>query len=331
MLGCDSWRGATCSGFSFGFTTGITLGQCICPVGQCSQGGKCIKSPEFYEAPSSLNTNNIICPVLASLYNAGVLVTNANGAIERLALQRSISEGLGASDLVGWFFGQTTAGFRADDPSEKNFAMEPLATSISLFKDNATQEASTADNRYLNVFNILQNPSVLHQVAAAVRGGPLNRTQCPVFPCISRFDEFFADFADSQGRIYSKQLGNIAGNIYKNGYHGVAASVSLFTLTQGLTGREFLALAGTLAAFGRKDENGNSYLSVDDLRVMSMHGVFPKDWTKRWWGFKDVLDIIGAWGKQGVPGLAEEMKGPAELLLAVEAAGVNLGFEIPSF
>merc|ERR1719473_845072 len=99
-------------------------------------------------------------------------------------------------------------------------------------------------------------------------------------PCQSRFDKFFAKYADDNGRVYAEQLGQIAGNVFENGYHGVAASSSLFTHMLGFTGREFLALAGFLAAFGVRDEYGKQYFKIEDLRTMEMEGVFPKDWKK---------------------------------------------------
>merc|ERR1712072_1572954 len=103
---------------------------------------------------------------------------------------------------------------------------------------------------------------------------------CKSYPCLSRYERFFGRFA-VKGRIYAKQLGQIVGNIFNNGFHGVAAKTSLFTLTQGFTGREYLAVAGFLACFGIKDSKGQRYIPEPWAKSMIMNAVFPKEWKRR--------------------------------------------------
>jgi len=297
---CDK-QGAECSGFSFGFSSGITLGKCICGQGKCAVNGKCVENPEAYRAPANLDAKKIVCPVLASLFNAGFLKPDKYGRIEQLQLQQGIMDGLGTVKAVGRLFALTTAGYKEADIDEQNFEL--------------SDAAKTGAKRYLNIFRMVENKDILHQVGAAVRGGPIDPA-CKTYPCLKRFDEFFAKFADAQGRVYAKQLGQIAGNIYNNGYHGVAASHTLFTVTQGVTGREFLALAGWLVCFGQKDESGNRYLSVEWMKTMEMNGVFPEDWKKRGpgnpagnlWTAADVTEVINTWRLQKVPGLSATLK-----------------------
>jgi hypothetical protein len=255
---------------------------------------------------------------LASLYNAGFFVPDEYGRVERLKVQQAIRDGLNADLKTAWFFGITTAGFKDADVDEQFFTMAPLADAIRMRDEGATEEPPGED-RYLNIFRMVENPAIMHQVAAAARGGPIDPA-CPTFPCEKRFDEFFGKFANSEGRIYAKELGDIAGNIFKNGYHGVAAKTSLLTITQGLTGREFLALCGFLDAFGRKDEEGRLYVHVDDFRHIVMHGEFPKGWSKpeHEWGADTVLKTMDIWRLQKVPGFSFQFN---TLLLLQELAG----------
>jgi len=231
--------------------------------------------------------------------------------VERLKVESALHDGLGAQNMMSFGFGLTTAGYTAADVDEQNFQMVDPLKALQEYANNANAEVP-GQERYLNIFRMEKNKDVLHQIGAAVRGGPTDPQCNNQWPCTSRFDEFFAKYADANGRIYAKQLGNIASNIYMNGWHGVAASNSLFTSVLGFTGREFLALAGWLVCFGQKDANGNRYLPLDWAKTMEMDGVFPSKWKKRGtgnpeggeWGPAQILDVIDIWRKQGVQGIS---------------------------
>ena len=104
-------------------------------------------------------------------------------------------------------------------------------------------------------------------------------------------------------------MGNVASNIFKNGYHGAAAQHTLFSVVGGFTFREFAALAGFLAVFGKKQDgwpqnlDGDICMTLDDARHMEMTGTFPASYKQEWWDLPDVLAIINAWRKQGVDGI----------------------------
>jgi len=330
---CDSSSHAVCGGFAFSFTKGISLGDCVCAAGQCAVDGKCVDSPQLSAPPANLNANKIVCPVLASLYNAGFLKPDAYGRVERLQLQKGIRVGLNSDDITAWFFGQTTAGFTEADVDQTNFDMANLAQSLKLLKEKATEEPNPEDRRYLNIFKMGSSPAIMHQIAAAVRGGAgLVDHECESYPCLQRYDEFWAKFATPEGRIYTEQLGEALCNIFRNGFHGVATS-NFFTLTQGFTGREYLAVAGWIVAFGHADENGQLYLTVNDTRTMEMNGVFPKDWTptEAPWGGAQVLAVQDAWRKQGVCGLSTSAKMTTlmKALTIGTPAAIEKAFESP--
>jgi len=123
--GCASWRKAECTGFSFGFSSGFTLGQCVCTAGTCAKDGKCVPSPELTKPPKVLEAKKIVCPVLASLFNAGIFKTDEYGRVERQNLQDGITNGLGASSETGKLFGVTTAGYtKADSRTELSHGVQ---------------------------------------------------------------------------------------------------------------------------------------------------------------------------------------------------------------
>merc|ERR1711935_162578 len=118
-------------------------------------------------------------------------------------------------------------------------------------------------------------------------------------------------------------MGDIAGNIYTTGFHGVAASSTLFTHLLGFTGREYAALAGMLTCFGEIQSNGERCLTVDLFRHMEMEGTFPAGWVKHDWGLPDVLKIMGIWKDQKVAGLSAQLAvqgGTMQYIVAAQKA-----------
>jgi len=259
--------------------------------------------------PKVLDAKKIVCPVLAALYNAGFFKPDAYGRVERVDVQAGIRDGLNADDSTGFFFGLTTAGYTKADIDEENFSMESLSAALRMKDAGATKEEDPSQNRYLNIFEMAKNPDVMHQIGAAVRGGPAD-PECPIWPCEKRYNEFIGDFADSQGRIYAKELGEIACNIWKNGYHGPGGKTTFFTILLGMSGREFLALSGYMAAFGVNDDKGKRYIPERWFRSMEFDGTFPSDWTKPEpaWGTNDVLDLMNVWRETGVCGVPNQLK-----------------------
>jgi len=297
-----------CSGFSIGFSSLPTMGQCMCKVGQCANDKDvCVDAPQFFKAPK-LEKKNIVCPVLSSLWSAGYFKTDELGRVERLDVQKGIVDGTGASTGVGFGFGQTTAGYRANDPDEQNYGMFPVPTALDLLKSGATKDPEGSE-RYLNIFRMLKSKDVLHQLASAVRGGP-NDPNCTGYPCAARFGQFWSQFANKDGEICTKELGHVASNIYNNGYHGVAADRTLFSVAQGFSFREEAALAGFLVVFGKKrggwPKSGDLCMTLADAKWLELEGTFPKGWKKPDWGWdvNDINPIFEVWRKMGIDGLA---------------------------
>merc|ERR1712166_387856 len=204
-----------------------------------------------------------------------------------------------------------------------NYGMFDLTTAIEMLVSNKTEESlarqESGNERYLNLFRMLKSKDVLHQLAAAVRGGPID-PECTGYPCASRFGRFFSQYANKDGELCTKEFGNIASNVYHNGYHGVAADKTLFKEVAGLTFREDAAMAGFHSAFGTKRGDwpksysaGSSDICMPlaDAKWLEMEGTFPKDWVKPngCCGVTDLGPIFEVWRKMSVKGLSRGVLG----------------------
>jgi len=105
-----TWRSCSvdsvCTGLFNSFEHWITPnpGLCICPANTCAVNGECAKSPELY-APIEKTSEEIFCPVLAAIYNAGGFAgkIDALGRVTRLDLQQALIDSIGADPKVGFF------------------------------------------------------------------------------------------------------------------------------------------------------------------------------------------------------------------------------------
>merc|ERR1712137_426269 len=97
----------------------------------------------------------------------------------------------------------------------------------------------------------------------------------------------------SQGRLYKEQIQQIICHAMAEGDRGGEfayqdGDVSVLGLDVAkLPARQWqmkAAMMGWLGAFGRPDETGELYFTVDDARAMVMEGRMPDDWYKRSWG-----------------------------------------------
>lgn len=257
--------------------------------------GKCVANSELYQ-PIEKDPKQILCPVLASMFNAGGFdgMVDDLGRVSRLNVQRALMDTIGIDKDVGFLFGMATAGYRANDPQEINQAIMPvegIKGAIAEYLADAKSEWDPEHRRYLNIFRMAGNPEVLHSIGAGLRNPTTSETDpsdlCKgEFPCTAKFEYFIGRFADAKGRIYIKDLGRLARNIKAEGEYG---GVGLPGTDLG--DRESDALTGWMAGFGVKDEEGNMYMPLEWARTMVLEGVFPKGWKKRSWGASDVTEI----------------------------------------
>jgi len=254
------------------------------------------------EVQTALDHNKILCPVLAAMWKAGDLKADDEGNVELDDMLSGLQNGIG----VTWSLAEFQA-YGITDYDKDNKETEAVrdrcipGATFSGFRCFVNKKRGVNDDstkRWLNIFKMNGNQNVEHGISTGTRGGATNvpdpETCDGQFPCQERFNKFYVESADGQGRFYRKNLMKVVCAARKMGDRGGEFSYSsgkvtvlgLMNLTQVPT-REWqmkAAISGMLAAFGRKDEKGEIYLSGDDVHALLMEGRYPDGYAKRDWG-----------------------------------------------
>lgn len=250
----------------------------------------------------SLDPNRILCPVLAALHKSGDLVVDEFGDAERGAIKHALKEGTYCEEDLAEFQSAGIAGYDMThkfDQLERNRCLPGLTWSGSACFAKWLVGSNAADvKRYLNIFKMNGLETVEHGISTGVRGGNCNgllsNDPCNgVYPCEALFQKFYVSKADVNGRLYIEQILQIICHAAMEGDRGGEFAYQDGEVTVlGLdvaklparTWQMRAAMHGWLSAFGRPDEAGTLYLTVDDARAMIMEGRVPDNWEKRKWG-----------------------------------------------
>lgn len=316
---CVSHTGERCASSPCKGGAVCAYGKCVCPMGQCAGPSGCVD----WSAPNTTQTKphaaKILCPVLASMYNAGDLVPDALGRVTQDALQSALMSAIGTSEAFAKFQAWGVAGFRADDTAEVHRSRCTPLLSLCWWRKTVLGQTLPEDERYLDIFNMAAprgGPSnsagyfpfsllphkaavhigVQHGYATGVRGGPETHPECEgVFPCERRFQEFYVKHATPQGRLYREQLGQMMCDMKAHGNKGQSEYSNgpnryfeEWQMKAAITG-------GWLYGFGRSDEHGEMYIDIDDARTMLMGGRYPATWEGRDWdtaGYGAGMDLF---------------------------------------
>jgi len=249
----------------------------------------------------TLDPNNILCPVLGSLYNLGVLPVDSEGDAERADIKSALKEGTWCSEDFAEF---QSGGIAAYDSTHKQDLVfrDRCLPGLTLSGTGCWNKwliGSTAQDvkRYLPLFRMNALETVEHGMSTGVRGGNCNSpTQNDLcngqYPCEALFQKYYVAAAKN-GRIYNDQILDIICHAHAEGDRGgefsyMDGDVTVLGLTVAkLPARTWQmkgAMQGWLAAFGRPDENNELYFTVDDARAMLMETRVPDGWEKRRWG-----------------------------------------------
>jgi len=247
-----------------------------------------------------LDPNRILCPVLASLHNSGDLPTDSHGAVERRVMKTALQDGTGASYDFAEFQSGGISNYDEEHKRDQDFRdrCAPVTARGTLCFAKRTAGSTSPDiDRYLNIFEMNGLETVEHGFSTGVRGGNCNsraENDCNgVYPCESLFQKFYVAHADSRGRLYRSNILQIVCHAIAEGDRGGEfshydgdADVVGWTVARlpARTWQMKAAMQGWLSAFGRADENGDLYFTIDDARAMLMEGRFPDNWEKRRWG-----------------------------------------------
>jgi hypothetical protein len=248
-----------------------------------------------------LNPDKILCPVLAALWRNGDLKVDEFGAAERMDIKAALKDGTWCNADFAEF---QSGGISDYDWTHK---MDQLVRDRCLPGITGSGSkcwakwlaGSTAKDvkRYLNIFEMNGLETVEHGMSTGVRGGncnalPSNDICNGQYPCEALFQKFYASKADSRGRLYKEQILQIVCHALAEGDRGgefayYDGDVNVFgksvAKVPSRTWQMKAAMQGWLSAFGRPDETGALYFTVDDARAMLMEGRFPDGWKKRKW------------------------------------------------
>lgn len=250
------------------------------------------------------NPNDILCPVLASLYNNGALQTDEFGIAERDQIFSALKDGILCSDDLAEIQSVGIADYdythKMDQQSRDRCVPGLTLSGTACFNKHLIGSTAKDAKRYLNIFNMDGLEAVEHGFSTGVRGGNCNSPDenydlCNgQYPCEGLFQKFYVSNANSDGRIYRENIQQILCDIMAHGdrggefsYQNVEKRVFFWDKTIILPARQWQAKAamlGWLSAFGREDATGKLYFTIDDARAMLMEGRTPDDWTPRRWG-----------------------------------------------
>jgi len=260
-------------------------GECSCRPGFCfnSATNACVPWVRPNYDQSKPNADQIVCPVLAAMYNAGDLVPDAQGRVERKELRDALMNGVGTRKTLATFQANGVAAFKAADVDQKN-RLKCKPGSACWFKTLIGYKPKE-QLRYLNIFKLAGNKFVEHAFSTGVRETPDSdpKGECKgKFPCQKRFDDYYVKNTTPDGRIYLKNILDIVCQAKFEGDRGGEFSYNKKRFLREWQMKS--AMQGWLAAFGRTDSKGKVYLLIEDARRMLMDGKYPMGWTRRSWG-----------------------------------------------
>jgi len=260
---------------------------CFCAPGSCLRDGKCVE----WEYPTEPVTkpkevvDKVQCPILAAMYNAGHLKPDEDGWVSKKHLQSALYEHIGLDKLSAAVNSLGVAAFRKTDKNMNDWRLESVLTGSILgdiqwwlgFRKSAAHR-----ERYLNLFTQFESKHTQHGWSSGTRedaGSDPNNVCGGIFPCQRRFDEFYASFANPQGRVYFEELHRILCHMKQFGDRR-----SLFSHAPTAFGQDWQGTLATTAMFqffGHLEDDGRLYMTVDDLRELLVEGRYPKAWKIR--------------------------------------------------
>lgn len=223
--------------------------------------------------PIQMNSSVIICPVLAAMYNAGDLIVDECGNVELMNLRDALMEKLGVNESFATFQAWGVAAYTKND--NENTDRQRM-----LFIEK--------DQRYLNIFKMVNNPNVRHGFGTGFRISYSKDT----------FENYVAKFADVEGYFYIENLEQMichASYCTSDKVLHCNGEFSNLITSRIRQWQMHLAVKGMLYAFGRQGSKAEQigdnfiysshlYLTLDDIKQLYIKGQYPTNWHKRPWG-----------------------------------------------
>jgi hypothetical protein len=261
----------------------------LCCVAVLVRGVRVVNPGNYTNIRSS---KHIICPVLASMYRAGDLKMDADGNVEIAQIYETLTAGLGWAHPLAHLQSHFNAVY---DKSQKGIELSRnmCAPPSLCYSERSRGVVDDTTKRWFNVYAMNGKQTIEHGISTGIRGGdtnmPPNAVNCEgKYPCEKRFDQFFGGVV-SNGRFYLQDMMKVICRARKFGDRGGQNSYSDSNTIPGWNitpapGREWemkAAMAGAFDAFGRRDENNQAYLTMNDWKALYLKGRYPRDWQRR--------------------------------------------------
>jgi len=232
---------------------------------------------------------HITCPVLAALHRAGALKTDSDGDVEIAQMQDALRF-IGNSQELTDFQAFGIVQFDRSQKGKEEISNPCLPPSSCGTKRYVHGNVEEDTKRWMNLFKMNGKQALEHGTSTGIRGGdtnmPPNAIDCGgQYPCEKRFDQFFGDNG-TDGRFYREDILKVICKARQYGDRGGKLSYEENTiiLLGPVPGREWQikgAMILMLMSFGRRDENGELYMTMADLRALFLEGRIPDGWQRR--------------------------------------------------
>jgi len=272
---------------------------------------------------AKLHTQNIACPVIASMVTRGLLSPDSSGRVDQMGIIRGLM-GLGNTQEMSGFQALGIVGFKSDDTYQVNRIRQstPGALFFNLYnwnaQDSCTYQAPELATKVKCNANIeFQQHAFSTEIRDPKNGGtPESRFEdyfsrsgvLKTIPGVSGKAMTLGGMANLLAEI--RVTGDKSGeNSLKGRYNDFKGSLMEFFHPSAYRKDDYVSLSqwqalgawGAMwAAFARSPatSGGEAYMKESDLKRMFVDSDFPSDWSPgqpglfRQWGFRETFRVV---------------------------------------
>lgn len=282
---------------------------------------KSVDAARLIRQKPQLRTENIACPVIASMVTRGLLIPDSSGRVDQMGLIQGLM-GIGNSKQMSGFQALGIAGFKSNDTYEVNRIRQkaPGALYFNLYNwnphDSCFHQAPELSTKVkCNANTEFQQHAFSTQIRDPKNGGSPQ----------SRFVKYFSrsgvlkTIPGVSGKVMTldgmaKLLAEIRVTGDKNGENSLKGRDnnfrgSLMEFFHPSAKKDYLALSqwqalgawgAFFAGFARPPatHGGEAYMKESDLKGMFIDSDFPSDWSSgqpglfRQWGFRETFALV---------------------------------------
>ena len=283
------------------------------------------------------SAHRIACPVLASMYRAGLLNPTPSGIItwqDLFAGLRAI--GFCRSSAMFQAFG--IASYRASDPQQTLRDRGGVHRFLNIFQMSPGETSKSASMQVQHGFSTVIRDSRNDDGAESLASIRASRE--------ARFNEIFGQEGifrteDGERRCYLDGLSRVLSHLKQHGdKSGEWSSENLATVHPSAAKKGFasemhewqplFAFCACWCAFGQTDAQGHQYMSESALQSMYLDSHVPQYWKEgHRFGFKEGLEAVAALGSETSLLLPAQVQ--AEVLSTCTVSRVHMAIKFAQF